>query len=171
MSNFSELSSLQIAHIFSKGVQKMKFQFSGVVFIFLLIFIFGFQAIVTNNLTYGQSVYHVENKIGGSGSSNNSNSSSKSNITTTIFIAGGIVIAGLLIYKFFIEKSPGKKDQKSDSSSAQIIPGNKFEKDNSILNAYRKIYEEFPVNFYVGIKNNFADLRKKSFILGVSIKL
>lgn len=152
----------------------MKLKFSGVILTILIALIFGFQSVVSVNAAYAQSLYHVEDLPGAGGSTTPSSSSGSSHaLETTVFVLCGVAVAGLLVYKFFIQKKDTTDNQTADSSSAALLNSkNNFSVEKVLLQKSNK-YAIFdpPVNFYVGIKNNFADLRKKSFILGVSIKL
>ena len=140
--------------------------------IILITIIFGLQSVISNNSTFGQSIYHIEDVPGSSGNSTTPPNSSSGGINVTfIYVAGGLVVAGLLVYKLFIEKNENNKEKKSDSSSSMLkIPDGFLAGQQSFVDK-KKLNIDLPVNFYMGIKDNFADLRKKSFILGVSIKL
>ncbi len=152
----------------------MKNKFTGMILTFLIASIFGFQSIGPGNLTYAQSLYHVENVPGSGGSSNTDNSSGSSHtLATTMFVLCGVAVASLLVYKFFIQEKDTTGSQKADSSSADLAnPGFKLSFEKVLRRENTKHSNiDLPVNFYLGIENNFADLKKKSFILGVSVKL
>lgn len=131
-------------------------------FLILFFVVIGVQFTVMPVL-HAQSINSIEKEIGGGGSAVNTD---ESDPNTILYVAAGLVVAGVLIYKFILEE-PSKEEPESEEakeeSQAQLL--NKiqsFEKEVMIVK------EKIPVDLHIGVtKNKFAP-GDNAVMMGVS---
>ena len=150
----------------------MKLNFLKALMIFFISLAFGFTTITGSNSAKAQSLYHVNDVPGGGGSGSSSSSGQSSG--TALFIIFGVAVAALIVYKYLIADNSGDKDKgKSDSTSTGSLLKD-FPEIHTASGRFQKLshkLQDLPMNFYVGIRNDYFDLRKKTLVFGMKIKI
>jgi hypothetical protein len=134
----------------------------------LVLIIFGLQIIFYSPESYPQSLMKTADFPGG-GSGSPGSSGDTGGSSSALFIIGGVIIAGLLVYEFVVNKDESKKDEKQDSTSNQT-----FLLDNPHAYASGTFFkdlrgvEQIPVNLSLGIQKVEPGLTEMKFIVGIS---
>jgi hypothetical protein len=151
----------------------MKLNLLKTLMIFFISLVFGFTTINGSNTAKAQSLFRVNDVPGGGGSGSSSSSIGQSS-GTTLFIIFGVAVAALVAYKYLIADNSGNNDKgKSDSTSTGSLLRD-FPEIHTASSQFQKLshkLQDLPMNFYVGIRNNYFDLRKKTLVLGMKIKI
>lgn len=117
---------------------------------------------ITVNDTYSQTLFKINEGIGGGGSTNTS--VSESNDNTMLYIVGGAVVAGIVVYALIKDK---KETPKKDTT-AVILNDDFLEKQLTLNDKIQKYKSQIPINISLGIQNNFLDKEEKRYFVGLA---
>ncbi|NWF50621.1 MAG: hypothetical protein HXY49_08770, partial [Ignavibacteriaceae bacterium] len=128
---------------------------------------------LTAGSTYvnAQSLYQVMEGPGGGNGSGTSVEEDNSN--TILYVVLGLVVAGLIIYKFVYDKEKKKPVKDSDSTKTEtsmVIRPNQFSQ-NTIQHEITAIKKSLPVDLFIGIQKDKFLRREERLIMGVSFRL
>ena len=138
--------------------------------VLLLLVSFTFHVTMLTPLTYSQSIEQVNEDIGGSGSTSNQGDSGSDN--TFLYIAAGVIIIGLIVWKVVIDKKKPKTENDTKSDSTKISLKETFNKNFSDQKSeLQKIYNQMPVEIFLGWKSNQQNIHGGNLSLGLKFKL
>lgn len=128
-----------------------------------MISIFTFQSV-----TFAQSNLRIFENPGGGGSGTTQTEDSNDN--TTIYVVGGLLIAGILVYALVFKKDKKVESDTTASLNSQLIysEAHGFDSTNEEL---QKVKDKIPVDLFLGIRNNEAFMRDRTYLVGVRVKL
>jgi len=139
------------------------------------LFKFSFQSInivliisfsVLSSEVYAQNSLRIFDVPGGS---NGTGQSEDTNDDTMLYVVGGLVVVGILVYALVIKKDKKAEEDTTASVDSRLIlsEANDF---NSVEELH-KINDKFPVDLFMGVKNNEAVMNDKTYLLGFRVKL
>lgn len=117
---------------------------------------------ITVNDTYSQTLFKINEGIGGGGSTNTS--VSESNDNTMLYIVGGAVVAGIVVYALIKDK----KEKPKDDTTAVILNDDFLEKQLTLNDKIQKYKSQIPIDISLGIQNNFIDKEEKRYFVGLA---
>jgi hypothetical protein len=138
--------------------------------IFFILFIFSFEIVLFPPNAFPQSIKHVEDKIGGSGT--NTTPEDSKNDNTFLYIAVGAIVVGLIVWKVFLDKKEPKAKDEIKTDSTRTALNKSFYKnlpDQELQ--LEKIQNQIPFEIYLGLQNNEQSIPGKNLSLGFKFKL
>lgn len=121
-------------------------------------------AIISSDI-FAQSIYGINDQIGGSGSTQTNVSQSDDAL---LYIVGGVVIAAIIVYALTRDK---KEKQPDKDSSKALLNLELFESDNSFISPTKKELNPLPVDIYFGLQNATHFINTKKYVLGLRLTL
>lgn len=136
--------------------------------IVLTIFIFTAQVLFFSPNLNSQSINQVESGIGGSGNTTIQSDSKSDN--TFLYIAAGALVAGLIIWKVFLDKKETKGENKTDSTKASLdepLFQNLVSKKCDLY----KLQNQIPFEMSFGLSKDKKGILGNELSLGFKLKL
>jgi hypothetical protein len=137
-----------------------KFSFQSITIVLIISFS------ILSSEVYAQNSLRIFDVPGGS---NGTGQSEDSNDDTMLYVVGGLVVVGILVYALVIKKDKKAEEDTTASVDSRLIlsEANDF---NSVEELH-KIKDKFPVDLFMGVKNNEAVMNDKTYLLGFRVKL
>lgn len=132
---------------------KMKSLFTVIVFLFL--------SIAVNN-TYSQTLFKINEDIGGGGNTNTN--VSESNDNTMLYIVGGAVVAGIVVYALLKDK----KEKPKDDTTAVGLDKDFIERQLTLTEQIQNSQSQIPINLSLGIQNDLFKKDEKRYFIGLA---
>lgn len=130
--------------------------------------IFTIQLLLFSPHLHSQSINQVETGIGGSGSTAVQSDSKSDN--TFLYIAAGALVAGLIIWKVFLDKKETKGENKADSIKVSLdeplfknLIGEKYD--------LYELQNQIPFEMSFGLSNDKKGILGNKLSLGFKLKL
>lgn len=117
---------------------------------------------ITVNDTYSQTLFKINEGIGGGGSTNTS--VSESNDNTMLYIVGGAVVAGIVVYALIKDK---KETPKKDTT-AVILNDDFLEKQLTLKEKIERYNSQIPLSVSMGIQNDLLKKDEKRYFFGLA---
>ena len=135
----------------------------------IAIIVVGFGLLLPTSTGYSQSYLRINDEIGGGGGGSVPQSDNSDN--SAVYIVGGLIVVGVITY-LVLRKNKKKDTEESDSSSALngLNSSDFASKFNDIEHKIEEAKENFPIDLFIGVRNNKAFISDKTYLMGVSVK-